>query len=311
MQTALTRPEVNDLIEQAEKITDSYTFQTRSWVHWMRETGQGITDDGIKAYFLWLNSESGYAARTIRTKRAAVKKRVRQLFRTADVATRIRIEGILRDLDHPLELHNDAPERTAAPSLADDSPGAEKILTPEEYLNLLHKTGRDRDRLLIAFLWSTGARISEALSIQYSMCRRSGSTVQIRVVGKRQKERLLRAPSQLFDEIVKIFGGKKYLFWNGREGEERSYTREHATRIVARAGRRIGRRISAHALRHCWFTLLIEAHPSKLSEISRLGGHSDTAITNKYYNHPVIRDSELSDVMFQPYAEAIIGEATA
>ena len=70
----------DDGIQAITAIQDNYVYQTRGWVAWMRETGNHIDEIGITSYFKWLNDESKLAAGTIRSRRQAVKKRVRTLY---------------------------------------------------------------------------------------------------------------------------------------------------------------------------------------------------------------------------------------
>jgi hypothetical protein len=122
-------------------IRDDYTFQVRSWLAWMKRTGNGVTEDGIRAYFAWLNDGSGYTANTVRNKRQAVKKRVRQLFHDAPVDERVKIDRLLTDLDHDTE--------TKGPKINSEAVTRDRVITSAEYQEMLFRSRSDRQRAFI------------------------------------------------------------------------------------------------------------------------------------------------------------------
>jgi integrase/recombinase XerD len=142
--------------------------------------------------------------------------------------------------------------------------GIAKVLTKAEERKLLHVLGR-RDRELVRFLLSTGARISEALGIAASDIALLDGHYAIRLVGKGRKIRTV-----YYDRPVDF--------------SDRG-TRVAITNRIRRASRRIiGRTISAHCMRHTFATRKLKEGKS-LPAVSRYLGHSSVAITGDLYVH--------------------------
>jgi integrase/recombinase XerD len=104
----------------------------------------------------------------------------------------------------------------------------------------------------------------------------------MRVIGKGNKERKVDIEKTLFDEIRATFPGKTWLFQT-RSGKP--YRTNYVSYEIIKAGRRIlGRRISAHSMRHSFATLTIREGAS-IKAVSEYLGHSSTAITMDMYVH--------------------------
>lgn len=270
------------ILTRAESIKDNYSGNVRSFVLWARETAHGLDSDGIAEYFRYLNNDSGYAAATIRVKRAAVKKRVRQIYHDAPIDDRIKIDRILADLETEPD--------TKSPKLNTAGISRDKVLSVAEYSALIGKCRSARQRAFIMFLYSTGCRIAELCGIKLDRCELQGSTVKIRVLGKGSKERFVKIQAALFETIQETFQGKKYLF---ETSNGRAYDTDYVSAQIKKIGKLIGRKISAHSLRHTWATRMIEAHPDKIDAISKYLGHSNIATTMAFYNHSQLSDAEL------------------
>lgn len=198
-------------IERVAAIWDNYTAQTRRWLQWMIETDYSIDEEGIRAYFHWLNEESEYAASTICTKRQAVKKRVRWLLWDASLEVKSKVERWLTDLDHEHD--------TKAPSINTPEVSEDKVLTPRENADLLERTKSQRQRCFLEFLWQTGCRVSELTGVTLGRCTVQDRIVKIRVKGKGTKERWVRVTRTLFDKIIETFQGSEWLGWEFGSGQ--------------------------------------------------------------------------------------------
>lgn len=286
--TALARIDNRDKLTAAEGIRDGYTYQIRHFVRWARETGHTLDENGIRDYFAFLDSTS-YTANTIRNKRSAVKRRVRQLFHDAPLDDRIRIDRTLSDLEH------DDP----APKINSVQVTRDRCLDSGEYRDLLLHCRSDRQRAFVRFLNTTGARVSELCGIRLDQAEDLGSAVKLRLMGKGKKERFVRIPSDLFAFIRSTFNGTAYLF---ETSNGNAYGREYVSAQIATIGRRIDRRISAHTLRHSFATRKVQQLPGKLDAVSRYLGHSSPSITLAMYCHSSMSDAEL----FEDTAEAVL-----
>ena len=268
-----------DQISILEGIQDVYTYQVRHWTKWMRETGNGIDPQGIREYFLFLH-ETGYAAGTIRNKRQAVKKRLRQIYHDRPIDERMKLDRFLKDLDQDLK-----PPKTNTNAVPRD-----RTLTNAEYNELLLRSRSAKQMAFIRFLWQTGARVSELTGVKLKDCKLSENTVNITLWGKGSKERHVKIQRELFDFIRDTFRGETYLFET--TGGKRYY-REYISTQIKKLGKLIGRDISAHSFRHSWATRKVHMYPEKLDAISTYLGHSSTAITLNMYVHSELSDNEL------------------
>ena len=153
-----------------------------------------------------------------------------------------------------------------------------------------------RVRLLSRFLYATGCRVSEALAVRVEHCRRDGARVMIRLGGKGRKERTVRIPLGLAEEIEKNFRArrgqeKRSFLFETRFGNR--FTRQYVSREIERSARRVlGRTITAHDLRHSRGTDLY-ARTRDLKGIAEFLGHTDTSTTARYYVRSVLSDEQL------------------
>lgn len=167
--------------------------------------------------------------------------------------------------------------------------GSERMLTPGE-LAALRNAATPRLRTLIDFLRATGCRISEAVGVRFSDCKDSGAVVLVRVLGKGLKERIVKIRPALFEEIRGVYQGEEYLF---ETQGGKPLRREYATHELERLGSRIlGRKVFAHALRHTFASDTIR-RTGKVEATSRYLGHSDPAVTLRFYVHESLEDVDL------------------
>lgn len=183
------------------------------------------------------------------------------------------------------------------PAAAISSPKLEKrlpsFLTVAETVRLLTtpdltKPEGLRDRALMEFLYASGLRVSELVSLNLEQV--NLETGEIRVWGKGAKERVVligkpaaAALSTYISEGRSRLTGKKAtsaLFLN-RYGE-RIITRQ-VEKIVEKYGRiaGIGKRVHPHLLRHTFATHLLDGG-ADLRVVQELLGHADLSSTQIY-----------------------------
>ncbi|UKA56465.1 site-specific tyrosine recombinase XerD [Arthrobacter sp. FW305-BF8] len=174
-----------------------------------------------------------------------------------------------------------------------------KAITVDEVTRILEAAGTDtatglRDRALLEFLYSTGARISEAvgldvddLSVQPA---ESGPAI-VRLFGKGSKERLVPlgsfAARALDAYLVRgrpLLAGKgkgtPALFLNARGGR---ISRQSAWTILKAAADKaqITKDVSPHTLRHSFATHLLEGG-ADVRVVQELLGHASVTTTQVY-----------------------------
>ena len=264
-----------------ESIQDNYSFHIRHFCAWARTTGHQVNFETIRDYFTELNAND-YSAATIRVKRQAILKRVRMLFKERPLQDRVQLEEALKDL---------GAGATRAPKVNSTTIGSDKIINPLEYERLLQGARSDRQKCFMMFLWVTGCRISEVLSVKLQHCELQGERVHVRVTGKGKKERYIWLPTVLYERIRECFGGSTWLF---ETGANKPYSRSYVSNQIAKLGRHIlNKRISAHTFCHSFATRKIK-ETGKIQAVSEYLGHSSVAITLSLYCHDELSAEDLS-----------------
>jgi site-specific recombinase XerD len=167
-------------------------------------------------------------------------------------------------------------------------PALEGICTPKEVEALLKARGRGatglRNRALIALLYRSGLRCSEALNLAARDIDSKRGAITVRH-GKGDKSRVVAVDQGTLVFIEQWVAVKpKGLLFCTLHGTplDTSYVRHMLKRIGKRAG--IEHRVHAHGLRHSHaYELVNENVP--LHMISQQLGHSNIATTNTYVNH--------------------------
>jgi integrase/recombinase XerD len=173
-----------------------------------------------------------------------------------------------------------------------------KSLTLDEVLALLDAAGGDsptdgpltlRNRALLELLYSTGARISEAVGLDVDDIDTEARTVLLR--GKGGKQRLVpvgRPAVQALDaylvrgrpELARRSRGTPAIFLNVRGGR---LSRQSAWQVLQDAAERAGitSGVSPHMLRHSFATHLLEGG-ADVRVVQELLGHASVTTTQIY-----------------------------
>ena len=262
-------------------LKDHYAFARRDFIKWA--AGKPLTIETVKNYFRELNG-STLAASTIRVKRAGVKAALRRLVASEPFESWVTLERALDRLDREPE--------TKAPKINQVGVDEDRIITEKEYHALVAGARSERQRLFLRFLYGTGARVSEALGVLKKDVRRSGNWYKIKVLGKGRKERVLIVPVDLVDDIRTVcnVADSPYLF---HTTTGRAYSRCYVSGQIKKLGLAVlGRRISAHTMRHSFATNQIR-RTNKIKGVSAYLGHSSSSITLDMYVHESLTRKEL------------------
>lgn len=131
---------------------------------------------------------------------------------------------------------------------------SERILTESQVQRMIHGfKGKDRDQLILKFLYATGCRVSELVSLNWQQCRTlDDGKGEITVHGKGSKTRIVLISAEVWGEIAALRKGRSLdaPVFASRTG--RSLTRVQINRIVAAAAEQAGieKAVSPHWLRH-------------------------------------------------------------
>lgn len=285
------------LLAHMEKIQDNYTTNIRHFCRFVREKNLNLSLETIKEYFIQLNT-SDYTANTINTKRHAVIKRLRDISLTLNLDNFVKMEAAIKLLNKNIQTK---PPKPPVRVITKD-----KIITPEEYNNLMAGARSDRQQMFIKFLYLTGCRISELTGILIRDVHHTGTsqgTVKIRIMGKGAKERFISLPVVVYKAIEKTFAltmgkySKKTVKTPSTPlfctSSGKIYSRQYISNQIKKLGNDIlGKNISAHTLRHSFATNMI-AKTGKIKAVSRYLGHSTAAITLNMYVHQELSAEEL------------------
>jgi integrase/recombinase XerD len=172
----------------------------------------------------------------------------------------------------------------------------EDILTPHE-IDRLKENASPRLRLIVRFLYHTGARVSEMTAIKQTDIEEKPDHYRVHIVGKGKKARTLKVNKQLMADVQERFQGGTYLFEtrpyrNGRAGG-RPLDRHNLAGEIRRLGRRfLGKRVTPHSFRHAFATHLI-AQGKGIKAVSNYVGHSSVSTTLDLYVHETLKPEDL------------------
>jgi integrase/recombinase XerD len=177
-----------------------------------------------------------------------------------------------------------------------------KAMTPTEVSKMLEATlkhsrraEKTRNWALIAFLYGSGLRISECLSLTLeegsSLIRTDGIVTSVRVVGKGNKERIVPLSASAQTALQQWLRHRKlegdltnpYVWVNtsGRSKGKRM-TAQGVDKIIRTAGLEAGLGgKSAHKLRHSFATALVNAE-TPIELVKDIMGHASIATTQIY-----------------------------
>lgn len=169
------------------------------------------------------------------------------------------------------------------------------VLTEDEVKELLALPYSDfselRDHTLFLFLYSTGCRISEALSIDVNML--EWNERRIRITGKGSKERFLFLPKKLIAELKNEYLPKREAYLVEKENtlEEALFIGERGKRlpfssahiIFDRYRERLGwqKEFTPHTLRHSFATHMMD-RGADIRLVQELLGHASISTTQIY-----------------------------
>jgi len=161
---------------------------------------------------------------------------------------------------------------------------AEKILTEDEWSNLLNAEPNRQHQLMLQLLYETRARVSEFCSLKWKDLReKADSTALVTLFGKGSKTRKVTITPHLWQVLkatkTEETKGNDPIFFNLRHKE---YSTVQVWRIVKKAGERVGiYGVSPHWIRHTGAThQLLNGSPIHLQQQEL--GHAGLDITSRY-----------------------------
>ncbi|HWS59369.1 MAG TPA: site-specific tyrosine recombinase/integron integrase [Flavobacterium sp.] len=156
------------------------------------------------------------------------------------------------------------------------------VLSKEETFRLIDLTTNLKHKTLLALVYSSGLRISEALNMKLTDIDSQRMLIHVKnAKGKKDRYTLLSTKVLgLLKEYYVIYKPKTYLF-EGQFGEQ--YSSRSAQSVLHQSAKKAGitKKISLHTLRHSFATHLLE-NGTDLRYIQDLLGHSSPKTTMIY-----------------------------
>ena len=230
----------------------------------------------------------------------AVRSRVREVMLYADIPVKLKweISLILKD-----DYKSYKTQLNINPDKIISSQTAIKMLeTDPEYAEWNRDRTVERTRGGIAFLITTGCRVSEMLGVTNSGLKKGSNYYETTVLGKGNKIRTVYVPHWVIEYIWEWHKGDTYLFEN-EDGT--AVNRNQMTGALRRYTKAtIGIELGPHAMRHSYGTEMIDKIGIK--KLQRALGHSRAQTTIDYYvdqmptPEDVIDHGMLSDMLEKP-----------
>jgi integrase/recombinase XerD len=162
---------------------------------------------------------------------------------------------------------------------------AERILSQGQVRAMIELTENSRDRVLIRFLYATGARVSEVCALKWRDIQElSEGRAQVSLLGKGGKTRVVVFSAEMWELLRQLREGaglNASVFRSRKQGGHLDPSQ--VNRIVRKAAERVGleAKVSPHWLRHSHASHSLE-RGAPLQLVKESLGHSHIAMTERY-----------------------------
>ncbi len=239
----------------SNRTVEAYRYHNKNFLEFVKKDPKEIIEDDAKRYIAYLMSERKFKPRSVNLALSSLKFFYNEI------------------------LQNRAFNSVKAPKSEKKLP---TVLTKEEIKKLLAAAENPKHRLLIEFLYSSGLRVSECVSLKIDDLDLSEKMGKVRH-GKGNKERYIILSDSIIQHLNDYMGKKKDSSPNIFSVNGRPITARQAQNIVKDSAKKAGikKRVFCHALRSSFATHLLEAG-TDIRVIQELLGHSDLSTTQIY-----------------------------
>ena len=237
------------------RTVDSYLYYNKKFLDFIKKEPQSIDEQDAKRYIAYLMTELKYSPRSVNLALSSLK------FFYIEI------------------LQNRAFNGVKAPKSEKKLP---TVLTKDEIKKLLNVIENPKHKLLVEFMYSSGLRVSECVSLKLDDLDLQEKIGKIKH-GKGNKERYIILSDKLIQHLNDYINKKKdissYIF----SVKGKPITIRQAQKIVKESAGKAGikKRVFCHALRSSFATHLLEAG-TDIRVIQELLGHSDLSTTQIY-----------------------------
>lgn len=165
-----------------------------------------------------------------------------------------------------------------------DNSLAERILSESQVLRLIGAASAGRDRILLRFLYESGCRVSELVSLIWKNLQPRDDAGQVRILGKGNKTRVVLLTPQLWADLMFLRASDSLdtpVFKSQRSGRKlvRSEVNELVTRVARLA--EIPGNVSPQWLRHAHASHSLE-RGAPIHLVQATLGHRNLQTTGRY-----------------------------
>ena len=241
---------------------------------------RGIGEDDVKSWMLYMVEDQKQSPRSVKRRLSALRSFYKWALRLRKVPRDITARIIPPKADKPLPVFFRPAEMEAAERISD-----ERVADSDNRFEAI------RDALVIEMLYQTGMRQAEMLGLQDAdLDLRQG---QVRIFGKRRKERIVPIGQSLVKQIQEYliarseflngFPAPAFFVRQDRSGEILPLSKTTLYNIVrARMGEvSTLKKHSPHVLRHTFATAMLD-NGADIRSIQELLGHASLSTTQVY-----------------------------
>ena len=239
----------------SQRTVNTYIYHTKKFLDFIKKEPGFVAESDAKRYVAHLMSNRKYGPSSVNLAISSLKFFYNEI------------------------LQNPAFNGLKAPKMEKKLP---TVLTKEEVKKMLNAAENPKHRLLIEFMYYSGLRVSEGVSLKIDDLDLSEKMGKIKH-GKGNKERYIILSDNLISHLTDYLKNKKdasnYIF----SVNNRPITIRQAQKVVKDAAKKAGikKRVFCHALRSSFATHLLEAG-TDIRVIQELLGHSNLATTQIY-----------------------------
>ena len=239
----------------SRRTVDSYLYHNKKFLGFVKKEPNNIDENDAKRYIAYLMAELKYKPSSVNLALSSIKFFCNEI------------------------LRNKAFNAVKAPKPEKKLP---TVLTKDEIKKLIGAVKNPKHKLLIEFMYSSGLRVSECVSLKIDDLDLNEKMGKIRH-GKGNKERYIILSDNLITQLNEYLHAKKYESPYFFSVKSKPITTRQAQKVVKEAAKKAGikKRVFCHALRSSFATHLLEAG-TDIRVIQELLGHSNLSTTQIY-----------------------------